>query len=209
MVTFLYYLTAIRQSKHVARTIKPLNITRLSWLTVAFLAHVTLFGYLMTPYPRRSCGYPLQLWKGGVVAYFKVPPRPVSGGTHQTMETLGTAESNLKKKKGPRVPVGHEIQGGSNMTGTNCDLFTHKSSRSYLNHLVEVPPRSHPQHAKNLGSVPVTSKTLFTCAGTGHSSWHRYETNKWLCPSEQDSFKAYGWSQVTDPRSTNVDNSWR
>ena len=24
------------------------------------------------------------------------------------------------------------------MTGTNCDLFTHKSSRSYLNHLVSV-----------------------------------------------------------------------
>ena len=29
-----------------------------------------------------------------------------------------------------------DIQGGSNMTATNCDLFTHKSSRSYLNHLV-------------------------------------------------------------------------
>jgi hypothetical protein len=28
------------------------------------------------------------------------------------------------------------LQGGSSMTGTNCDLFTHKSSRSYLNHLV-------------------------------------------------------------------------
>jgi hypothetical protein len=28
------------------------------------------------------------------------------------------------------------IQGGSNMTGTNCDLFTNKSSRTYLNHLV-------------------------------------------------------------------------
>ena len=28
------------------------------------------------------------------------------------------------------------VQGGSNMTGTNSDLFTHKSSRSYLNHLV-------------------------------------------------------------------------
>jgi hypothetical protein len=28
------------------------------------------------------------------------------------------------------------IQGGSNMTGTNCDLFTHKSSWSYLNRLV-------------------------------------------------------------------------
>ena len=28
------------------------------------------------------------------------------------------------------------VQGGSNMTGTNCDLFTHSQSRSYLNHLV-------------------------------------------------------------------------
>jgi phosphatidylserine decarboxylase len=28
------------------------------------------------------------------------------------------------------------VQGDSNMTGTNCDLFTHKSSWSYLNHLV-------------------------------------------------------------------------
>jgi hypothetical protein len=29
-----------------------------------------------------------------------------------------------------------QVQGGSNMTGTNCNLFTHKQSRSYLNHLV-------------------------------------------------------------------------
>jgi hypothetical protein len=29
-----------------------------------------------------------------------------------------------------------KIQGGSNMTGTNCDLFTYNQSRSYLNHLV-------------------------------------------------------------------------
>jgi hypothetical protein len=28
------------------------------------------------------------------------------------------------------------LQGGSNMPGTNCDLFTNKSFRSYLNHLV-------------------------------------------------------------------------
>jgi serine/threonine protein kinase len=28
------------------------------------------------------------------------------------------------------------IQGGSNMAGTNCDLFTHNQPRSYLNHLV-------------------------------------------------------------------------
>ena len=32
------------------------------------------------------------------------------------------------------------IQGGSNMTGTNCDLFTHNQSRSYLNHLVHTLP---------------------------------------------------------------------
>jgi hypothetical protein len=32
--------------------------------------------------------------------------------------------------------VSNEVQGGSNMTRTNCDLFTNKSSRSYLNHLV-------------------------------------------------------------------------
>jgi hypothetical protein len=42
-----------------------------------------------------------------------------------------------------RWPVGssceqrYKIQGVSNMTGTNCDLFTHNQSRSYLNHLVQ------------------------------------------------------------------------
>jgi hypothetical protein len=30
------------------------------------------------------------------------------------------------------------IQGGSDMTGTNCDLFTHNQSRSYLNQLVYI-----------------------------------------------------------------------
>jgi hypothetical protein len=35
-----------------------------------------------------------------------------------------------------RLNITLYVQGGSNMTGTNCDLFTHKSSRSYLNHLV-------------------------------------------------------------------------
>jgi hypothetical protein len=29
------------------------------------------------------------------------------------------------------------------MTGTNCDLFTHKQSRSYLNHLVHTALRQH------------------------------------------------------------------
>jgi hypothetical protein len=35
-----------------------------------------------------------------------------------------------------RFSVFDKIQSGSNMTGTNYDLFTQKSSRSYLNHLV-------------------------------------------------------------------------
>jgi hypothetical protein len=38
---------------------------------------------------------------------------------------------------GRHADNGH-IQGGSNMTGTNCDLFTHNQSRSYLNHLVYI-----------------------------------------------------------------------
>jgi hypothetical protein len=32
--------------------------------------------------------------------------------------------------------INNYLQGGSNMTGINCDLFTHKQSQSYLNHLV-------------------------------------------------------------------------
>jgi hypothetical protein len=35
-----------------------------------------------------------------------------------------------------RASLTYFIQGGSNMTGTNCDLFTHNQSRSYLNHIV-------------------------------------------------------------------------
>ena len=35
-------------------------------------------------------------------------------------------------------PSRGDIQGGSNMTGTNCDLYTYKQSRSYLNHPVLV-----------------------------------------------------------------------
>ena len=57
------------------------------------------------------------------------------------------------------------IQGGSNMTGTNCDLFTHNQSRSYLNHLVFAP------HSVSLCmSKPLHSRcsSVFTapCVGT-------------------------------------------
>jgi hypothetical protein len=47
------------------------------------------------------------------------------------------------------------IQGGSNMIGTNCDLFTHNQSRSYLNHLVGVGLDSSIK--SKLGCLPKTS----------------------------------------------------
>ena len=62
-------------------------------------------------------------------------------GTQKVMNSL----QNNWKKVNPLISTSEDppwantnsvIQGGSNMTGTNCDLFTHKSSRSYLNHLV-------------------------------------------------------------------------
>ena len=45
------------------------------------------------------------------------------------------------------------IQGGSNMTGTNCDLFTHKSSLSYLNYLVLIKQTSILRRLYSLCSV--------------------------------------------------------
>ena len=46
-----------------------------------------------------------------------------------------------------------ELQGGSNMTGTNCDLFTHNQSRSYLNHLVHSCFVSRPESGQFYASV--------------------------------------------------------
>jgi hypothetical protein len=48
-------------------------------------------------------------------------------------EEISTQTKNVKWEK---LSTQLEIQGDSNMTWTNCDLFTHKLSRSYLNHLV-------------------------------------------------------------------------
>jgi hypothetical protein len=47
-----------------------------------------------------------------------------------------------------------DVQGGSNMTGTNCDLFTHNQSRSYSNHLVL--PRFHHWLDKGAPSIYIT-----------------------------------------------------
>jgi hypothetical protein len=45
---------------------------------------------------------------------------------------------NVNRREQCLLLVKIYIQGGSNMTGTNCDLFTHNQSRSYLNHLVHL-----------------------------------------------------------------------
>jgi hypothetical protein len=53
--------------------------------------------------------------------------------------TVKNCSERERKVNGSLLPIWAErlkIQGGSNMTGTNCDLFTHNQSRSYLNHLV-------------------------------------------------------------------------
>ena len=39
-------------------------------------------------------------------------------------------------EKEPFAMWWNKVRGGSNMTGTNCDFFTHNQSWSYLNHLV-------------------------------------------------------------------------
>jgi hypothetical protein len=48
------------------------------------------------------------------------------------------------------------MQGGSNMTGTNCDLFTHNQSRSYLNHLVYTQHFHPSKNPRNSATIYVT-----------------------------------------------------
>ena len=55
----------------------------------------------------------------------------VSRGVETGANKYRECETDIK------IISGH-IQGGSNMTGTNFDLFTHNQSRSYLNHPVFV-----------------------------------------------------------------------
>jgi hypothetical protein len=46
------------------------------------------------------------------------------------------------------------------MTGTNCDLFTHNQSRSYLKHLVEVESVYVCQNATQVRHVQTTRTNL-------------------------------------------------
>jgi hypothetical protein len=55
---------------------------------------------------------------------------------HKATENVVPAEPEHAVLNQPYTSPKPLIQGGSNMTGTNCDLFTQNQSRSYLNHLV-------------------------------------------------------------------------
>ena len=55
------------------------------------------------------------------------------------------------------------------MTGTNCDLFTHKSSRSYLNHLVI-------SNAKNIIAAEIHWQTVKVC---GQGALNEGKVKKW------------------------------
>jgi hypothetical protein len=68
------------------------------------------------------------------------------------------------------------VQGGSNMTGTDCGLFTHNQSRSHLNHLVYNKTGRDQLRVVVLQMVQNINMCLITivCAGedwirTGHS----------------------------------------
>ena len=83
------------------------------------------------------------------------------------------------------------------MTGTNCDLFTHNQSRSYLNHLVQGlqwfknDVRFECQHSKSIPTDEFvscaqkgnkTTALIFITQGTGHRtnySTHFYYTGYW------------------------------
>jgi hypothetical protein len=64
------------------------------------------------------------------------------------------------------------------MTGTNCDLFTHKSSRSYLNHLVQSESAFHTgKHLITLQGL-VTIETVTT--KMENTRWFKYDRDD-LC----------------------------
>jgi hypothetical protein len=65
-----------------------------------------------------------------------IPGRNMRSSVLQSVRT-GTGAHLAFSQRLSEALFPPNVQGGSNMTGTNCDLFIHKSSRSYLNHLVK------------------------------------------------------------------------
>jgi hypothetical protein len=66
------------------------------------------------------------------------------------------------------------------MTGTNCDLFTHKQSRSYLNHLVHGGTRwrswlRHCATSRNVeGSIPDGVTEIFSDSASNRNEYQEY-----------------------------------
>ena len=75
-----------------------------------------------------ACKVLLNKWNCGVMN-----DRPNTKSDTKNNFLWNTVTNNNRSYEQQLRPI---IQGGSNMTGTNCALFTHNQSRSYLNHLV-------------------------------------------------------------------------
>jgi hypothetical protein len=77
------------------------------------------------------------------------------------------------------------VQGGSNKTGTNCDLFTHKSSRSYLNHLVITFSRQYlfifaPVHILISCHTQFVMLSSISTSNVTKSHSHQRQTERWM-----------------------------
>jgi hypothetical protein len=77
----------------------------------------------------------------------------------------------------PRTHTDGYVQGVSYMTGTNCDLFTHNQSRSYLNHLVILTAFPRQQWFRKRASIlcyMYIASLVYTCfsvPSTYNFSW--------------------------------------
>jgi hypothetical protein len=87
-------------------------------------------------------------------------------------------------------PSSKKLQGGSNMTGTNCDLFTYNQSRSYLNHLVLTPwsrvlleKLTGPYTVKRFNDFIGTDRSTPCCQEAGCCYYHEPDKSTPYSPS--------------------------
>jgi hypothetical protein len=78
-----------------------------------------------------------------VSCYWKSSGIPIQFGITVPQQFILCSVKSLSEEKKSNCPY---IQGGSNMTRTDCGLFTHNQSRSYLNHLAHIILKSYSLH---------------------------------------------------------------
>ena len=97
----------------------------------------------------------------------------------------------LRKVPYWRICLSVKVQGGSNMTGTNCDLFTHNQSRSYLNHLVpcyeDVWETGLWTAARGMGGGARSASCGHLTPGEGTTRWALGKKAGWTANAEGDS----------------------